>query len=69
MQNLNPSLTLITLALLILHITAFHLFLNHGCYLQNIFYANVCIMYYAICLFQFSKPFQDVVYLFQTMET
>ena len=41
MQNLNPSLTLITLTLLILHITAFHLFLNHGCYLQNIFYAKI----------------------------
>ena len=41
MQNLNPSLTLITLTLLILYITAFHLFLNHGCYLQNIFYAKI----------------------------
>ena len=37
MQNLNPYLWLITLILLTLNCTAFHLFLNHHCYLQNIF--------------------------------
>ena len=38
MENLNLSLPLITFTLLTLHCTAFHLFLKHRCYLQNIFY-------------------------------
>ena len=52
MENLNP---LVTPTILILQCTAFHLFLNHHCYLQNIFYTKT---------FQFLKPFPGGVYLF-----
>ena len=38
MENLNLSLPLVTVTLLTLHCTAFHLFLNHRCYFQNIFF-------------------------------
>ena len=40
MENLNLSLPLTTLTLLILHCTAFHLFFNHRCYLKNIFHSK-----------------------------
>ena len=40
MENLNPSLPLITLTLLTLYFTTIYLFLNHRCYLKNIFYTK-----------------------------